>query len=176
VARVSFDLNGTLLDPRERADALDLAVQLAMAHTLAGEFPPFADLLRAAGSEPPDELPPFEEVEETLARLASAGHTLIALTNSSRETAELHLERAGLRYLFHEVAGADQAGAYKPDARVYGLVDSDWHVAAHWWDVLGAARAGRRTVYVARREQLPAHLTADLVVDDLEGLDPRRLT
>ena len=76
MATISFDLNGTLLDPGEQTDVLQDAVHLAMAHTLAGDFRPFAELLEAAGGEVPDELPPFPDVVTGLDRLAAAGHRL----------------------------------------------------------------------------------------------------
>ena len=175
MARISFDLNGTLLDPADRADVLDRAVELAMAHTLAGEFRPSEELLEAAGAPLPADFAPFVDVPEGLERLHGAGHDLMVLTNSATDTAERHLTRAGLRALFCEVAGTDRVRAYKPDPRVYALVESDWHVAAHWWDVLGAARAGRRTVHVARRDTLPATVHADIEVKDLSELNPRAL-
>ena len=171
MATITFDLNGTLLDPGAQAGVLHEAVQMAMAHTLSGDFRPFAELLEAAGGEVPDELPPFPDVAPGLDRLAAAGHRLSVITNSARETGERHLSRAGLRERFDRVAGVDEAQAYKPDPRAYALVDGDWHVASHWWDVLGAGAVGRRTVYVARQGPLPPTVRADLVVDRLDEID-----
>src|SRR4051794_10476551 len=142
-----------------------------MAHTLAGQFRPFAELLGAAGGELPDAMPPFGDVVSGLDRLLQAGHRLAVITNSSRETGVAHLDRAGLLDRFERVAGVHGAQAYQPDPRAYALIDSDWHVAAHWWDVLGARAAGRRTVYVARRGPLPATVDADLTVDRLDDLE-----
>jgi 2-haloacid dehalogenase len=170
MATITFDLNGTLLDPGDQAEVLQRAVQLAMAHTVAGDFRPFAELLEAAGGQVPDAQPPFDDVPPALDRLRANGHRLAVITNSARETGEQHLERAGLLDRFERVAGTDEVGAYKPDRRVYALVPGDWHVAAHWWDILGARRAGRRTVYVARREPLPVTVVADLVVERLDAL------
>ena len=45
VAWLLFDLNGTLLDPGERADELKQAVTLAMADTLSGGYRPFGAFL-----------------------------------------------------------------------------------------------------------------------------------
>jgi len=58
------------------------------------------------------------------------------------------------------VIGADAVGVYKPERRVYaaGLeaigapAEQTWLVAAHWWDVAGAKRAGLRTAWVGRDE------------------------
>lgn len=171
MARISFDLNGTLLDPGEQAEVLQQAVHLAMAHTLAEDFRPFAELIEAAGGRPPDALPAFDDVASGLERLRAQGHELTVLTNSARRTGEDHLERAGLREHFAHVAGVDEAGAYKPARRAYALVEADWHVAAHWWDVLGAGQAGRRTVYVARQGPLPSTVTADLTVERIDQID-----
>ena len=171
MALITFDLNGTLLDPGDQSDLLQDAVRLAMAHTLAGDFRPFSELLEAAGGRVPDEQPPFPDVEPGLERLAAAGHRLAVITNSARETGEQHLERAGLLPHFERVAGVDEARAYKPDRRAYDLVPGDWHVAAHWWDVLGAACAGRKTVYVARQGPLPPTARADLVVDRIDEIE-----
>lgn len=131
MASITFDLNGTLLDPGEQADVLQDGVRLAMAHTLADDFRPFAELLEAAGGEVPESMPPFGAV----------------------------------------VAGLEEASAYEPYPRAYALIESEWHVAAHWWDVLGAGAVGRKTVYVARQEPLPPTVRADVVVERLDELE-----
>jgi FMN phosphatase YigB (HAD superfamily) len=172
MAVISFDLNGTLLDPRDQRDVLQRAVQFAMAHTLAGEFLPFDELLEAAGGRPPDAMPAYPDVAAGLDRLREAGHELSVLTNSAGDTGTDHLARAGILDRFTRVAGADEAGAYKPDRRVYDLIpDGAWHVAAHWWDILGAGRAGRRTIYIARAGPLPSTVEADIVVERLDEID-----
>jgi FMN phosphatase YigB (HAD superfamily) len=171
MAVISFDLNGTLLDPQDQTDVLQRAVQLAMAHTLAGEFRPFDELLEAAGGRPPDAMPLRPDVTAGLDRLRAAGHELCVLTNSAADTGTEHLARAGILDRFTRVAGADEAGAYKPDRRVYDLIpDGEWHVAAHWWDILGADRAGRRTIYIARAGPLPSTVKAEIVVERLDDL------
>ncbi len=100
VATITFDLNGTLFDRGDEADALQQAAALAMAHTLVGDVRPFADLLEAAGGEVPDHMPPFPDVGAGLDHLAAAGHALAVITNSARDTGEEHLRRAGLRERF----------------------------------------------------------------------------
>ena len=155
---VAFDLNGTLLDPGDEGPALQRAVRLAMAHTLASDFRPFAELLEAAGGSVPEAMDPFSDVVEGLDRLAEAGHRLIVITNSARETGTQHLERAGLLARFERVVGVDEVGAYKPDRRVYAYAldqvgaqaGDSWLVAAHDWDIVGARAAGMRTLFVDR--------------------------
>ncbi len=73
MALVAFDLNGTLLDPAEQSEKLHAAVRLAMAHTLAGDFRPFAQLLEAAGGNVPERMEPFPDVGDGLDRLAEGG-------------------------------------------------------------------------------------------------------
>jgi 2-haloacid dehalogenase len=154
--------------------ALAGAVDHGMALTLAGGYRPFAELIEAglrrelevAGEDPGrasaavELLPsmrPFPEAAEALDVLAEAGHTLMVLTNSTGQAAETVLRNAGLRERFAAVRATDEVAAFKPDPRVYGLVPREgeaWLVAAHWWDVLGAGRAGLRTAWVARKERV----------------------
>ena len=166
---VLFDLNGTLLDPGEQLPVLQRAVQLAMAHTLAGDFRPFGELLAAAGGETPDEMPAYDDAEPALGRLDEAGHRLVVLTNSERATAERHLACAGLDTAFERVVGTDEIGAYKPDRGVYLRAlelleangDDAWLVAAHDWDLVGAHNAGLRTAFVDRGLPAPSTITPD---------------
>jgi 2-haloacid dehalogenase len=84
------------------------------------------------------------------------------VTNSAADAARSALDAAGLLEHMHAVIGADAAGAYKPDPRVYrnalgvlGLEPGEtWFVAGHWWDVAGAKRCGLRTAWIARDEGL----------------------
>ncbi len=179
MALVLFDLNGTLLDPGPLAPAMRRAVRLAMAHTLAGDVRPFAELLGAAGGQVPEAMPPYHDVEPGLDRLAAAGHRLAVVTQSARATGEQHLSGAGLLDRFERVVGADEAGAAKPDRRVYAFAlqalggapaGESWLVAAHDWDVVGAHAAGLRTAYVDRGGPPPVSVRADRVVDAITEL------
>src|SRR5215218_250772 len=189
MAHVLFDVNGTLLDPRgltaswEGAPSglglsvLDHTVLQSMVDTMTGEFRPFTDYIRAAlahraellglgdeaveaGMAAAAALPPYPDAADALARLRLAGHTPCAVTNSAADAARAALTQAGLIEHLDAVVGADAAGAYKPDPRVYrhaldvlGLQAGEtWFVAGHWWDVTGAKRAGLRTVWIARDE------------------------
>ncbi len=179
MALILFDLNGTLLDPGLEKDKLQAAVRLAMIHTLADDFRPFAELLEAAGGTVPEQMPPFADVADGLDRLKSQGHRLAVLTNSARATAERHLDGAGLRGRFERVIGVDEVGAYKPDRRAYayaleqlsGTAQDTWLVAAHDWDVVGAHGAGLRTAFVARGGPRPVTVAADRDADALTALD-----
>jgi 2-haloacid dehalogenase len=186
-AWIAFDLNGTLLDPAgplddQHADlaqaALDDAVLQAMADTLTGEHRPFPEHLRAAlerrllvaglgdavldaAMERARALPAFHDAAVALEILASGGYRIAVVTNSAADAGRTALAAAGLNGHIEAVVGADEAGAYKPDPRVYGLAaarlgaapDGICLVAAHAWDVLGAQRAGWRAAWVAHRER-----------------------
>ena len=180
MALVLFDLNGTLLDPGPLAPALQHAARLAMAHTLAGDVRPFAELIEAAGGAVPEAMPPFADVAAGLDRLRTEGHRLAVVTQSARATGEQHLSGAGLLDRFERVIGTDEVGAAKPDRRVYayavaelggGPDEGTWLVAAHDWDVIGAHGAGLRTAFVDRGGPPPVSVRADRIVTALTELD-----
>ncbi len=179
MALILFDLNGTLLDPGSGQGTLQAAVRLAMAHTLADDFRPFAELLEAVGGDVPDEMAPFPDVPEGLDRLRNRGHRLAVLTNSARETGERHLQRAGLRDSFERVIGVDEVGAYKPARRTYAFAleqldvaaEHAWLVAAHDWDLIGAQAAGLRTAFLARGGPRPSTIVVDREAAGLTALE-----
>ncbi|CAA9494216.1 MAG: hypothetical protein AVDCRST_MAG69-1516 [uncultured Solirubrobacteraceae bacterium] len=179
MALILFDLNGTLLDPGSEQDKLQNAVRLAMAHTLADDFRPFAELLQAVGGSVPEELPHFPDVPAGLDRLRGRGHRLAVLTNSAQATGEQHVKRAGLREFFERVIGVDEVGAYKPSRRAYAFAldqlgaapDETWLVAAHDWDLIGAHAAGLRTAFLARGGPRPTTIPVDSEAADLTALE-----
>jgi len=175
--------------------ALDDAVAAGMVATLTGSYRPFKELMGAALTRRVrlaglDEgklddalamtarMPPYPEVPGALDALRSRGMRLAVLTNSATADGESVLERAGLRDRFELVTGTDQVEAFKPDPRVYRhAVDALGAqpgevtlVAAHWWDVEGAKRAGLRTAWVARRERV---LRSSVPEPDVRGEDLR---
>jgi 2-haloacid dehalogenase len=156
-------------------EALDEAVMMSMADTLSGVFRPFPDLLRGAlgrrarlaGLPAGDELdaaielaaalPAHPDAAAALDHLRADGRRIAVLTNSAADAARRTLEAAGLADRIDALHGADAAQAYKPDPAVYALVGVEpgaWFVAAHWWDVTGAARAGLRTAWVSRDDRV----------------------
>jgi 2-haloacid dehalogenase len=178
---VLFDLNGTLVDPSRLSEpllpeAFEDAIQLAMVTTLTGGRAAFRDLIASAlrrrlalagrdasEAEPAlaelARMPAFPEARSALERLTAGGFHVGVLTQSSAEAAAQVLEHAGLRDAIEVVISADDAGAFKPDPRVYELArgrfgEPAWLVAAHWWDTAGAARAGLRTAWVSRHDRV----------------------
>jgi 2-haloacid dehalogenase len=151
----------------------------AMLATLTGEHPPFPTLIEAglrrrvllAGGDPDTaaaaigllgSMPAYIEAPAALEQLRGEGLRLGVLTQSATDAADQVLRFAGLRDRIELVVGADETGAYKPDPRAYrGVLERAGAtagevclVAAHWWDVAGARRAGLRTGWVARGERL----------------------
>jgi 2-haloacid dehalogenase len=106
--------------------------------------------------------------------------TVVALTNSVASVAESQLANAGLRPLFDAVMSADSVGHLKPAREPYAAVAEAYGVeiaevrlvAAHWWDVAGAMRAGCRAAFVARPTMplSPAWPRPDIVEPDIAGV------
>jgi 2-haloacid dehalogenase len=103
-------------------------------------------------------LPPHPDVAPSLERLRQAGLRLAALTNSTLRVARAQLRHAGLTRYFEAILSADAVGRLKPAPEVYrmaakqlGVKRSELRlVAAHAWDIAGAASAGCATAFVAR--------------------------
>jgi 2-haloacid dehalogenase len=103
-------------------------------------------------------LPAHPEVPGALASLRDAGLQLVALTNSTLEVAEAQLTHAGIREKFEQVFSADGVRRLKPAPEPYRMVAERLGVslgdvtlvAAHAWDIAGAARVGCKTAFVAR--------------------------
>jgi 2-haloacid dehalogenase len=152
-------------------------IQSALVATVTGAYSQFGALAAAAlemtaeqaGVELGDDdrqaiaaqlrqLPAHPEVAGALRRLRDAGLRLAALTNSTEEVARAQLEHAGLIDLFDLVLSADTVRRLKPAPEPYRMaaerlgvaVDQVRLIAAHAWDVAGAARAGCATAFVAR--------------------------
>jgi 2-haloacid dehalogenase len=125
-------------------------------------------------------LDPHPDVLDALGRLRAAGFRTATLTNGSNEAAAAQLAHAGLTGLLDATMTVDEVRAFKPDRAVYvaaarrfGVTPSEMlMVAAHDWDIAGAARAGCMTAFVTRPGvswSLPGE-PPGLVVEDLNGL------
>jgi len=125
------------------ADLLDAALRRLLER--AGRDPAEADDAMARLPS----MPAFPEAAEALATLREAGFEVSVLTQSARENAERVLDNAGLR-----MDRVLSASPLKPDPRAYEPARGAWFVAAHWWDVAGAAGAGLRTAWVSRDDRV----------------------
>lgn len=174
-------------------------LQYTMAYTLAGEYREFSDIgvdvlhMAAARSDltltPEDvaqvlqairQLPAYPDVPKALRRLQSAGYRLATLTNSTQSLMEAQLRYAELDSYFEHALSIEAVGKFKPAGETYRYAahimgvptEEILMVAAHPWDLLGAARAGCRTAFLQRPEQalLPGAPTPDYVVKNVAEL------
>lgn len=159
-------------------EVLATAVQSAMTDTVLGQYREFSRHLRSAievvaarrqldagrievAVERASRLPPYPDAEDALGRLNDAGRRLAVLTNSGAEGGRATLEAAGLSDHFHEILGVDAVRRFKPHPSTYAHAVSALGtnpaeivmVAAHAWDVRGAAHAGMRTGWIGRGEE-----------------------
>jgi 2-haloacid dehalogenase len=194
---VAEALGGEVGRALSRREWFDRMIRSALALTAAGTYVPFGRLAGAAlrdlagerGREVTDEqvaalahgirhLPAHPDVVPALSGLRAHGHRVVTLTNSVREVAEEQLTTSGLRGLVDAVYSADEVQRLKPALEPYRMVleqeraDAAVLVAAHDWDVAGAAAAGLATVFVAREGRRPfgAVTAPTFVIDDLDRL------
>jgi 2-haloacid dehalogenase len=170
-------------------------IQSALVGTVTGAYHPFGTVAMAALAMVAEQagvalraedrdavaagmrrLPAHPEVPQALARLREAGFRLAALTNSTEQVARAQLEHAGVVAAFEQVLSADMVRRLKPAPEPYRLaaerlgvaVGEVRLVAAHAWDLAGAARAGCATAFVAR----PGKVLDPLVeAPDVVGVD-----
>ena len=169
---VVFDALGTLLDLGRAAGGAELSRTLhhAASLTLIGEYAPLAEIARAVDQRLPEQIEsaePYDDAAEALEVLADAGIPAYVLTNGAAEA----LPNGPLARL-KDVISVEDVRRFKPDpapyahaARVIGVAPNQlFFVTAHGWDVLGAANAGYRAVWVQRGEWSqpvpPPHLRA----------------
>jgi 2-haloacid dehalogenase len=183
--------------PELGAPILRSAIETAMTDTIVGVHRPLAEHLRGAlvleaarsgldaalvdeAAERATRLRPWPDAREALGLLTAAGLTVAALTNSGAAAGRTTLEHAGLLDAFDLVLGVEAVGVFKPHPRTYahavehlgGRPEDVLLVAAHGWDVAGAAHAGLRTGFVSRTERAlsPVVPAPDLTAPDLLGM------
>ena len=119
-------------------------------------------------------LEPQIGLQLALHTLANAGWRLVALSNGSGESTHKLLEQANILPFFDRVLSCDAVQKTKPHPDVYALAKQDgdsevWLVAAHVWDIMGAASAGLRTTFITQHEKafLAVYPQPDMVAVDL---------
>ncbi len=125
-------------------------------------------------------LPVHADVPAGITALGGRGSRLVTLSNGSASVAEALFERAGIRADFERLLTVEDVGRWKPAPEAYayalqqcGVDSSDaMLVAAHPWDIDGAARAGLTTAWINRSGgPYPAYFrTPDLRVASLTDL------
>ncbi len=148
----------------------------AMALSTAGGYQPFKEILAA---ELPRVLAMLEveatedvrsQIMATFAELEiqpdalkafkilqTAGWELVALSNGSEDSTRKLLEQSNALTFFSNILSCDIVKKIKPHPDVYALAKGDrdeiWMVAAHAWDIMGAALAGLKTAFITQEEK-----------------------
>ena len=119
-------------------------------------------------------LEPFPEAPGMLACLTRARMRTAILSNGNSGMLDPMVTASGLANHFEAVLSVDEAGVFKPDPRVYRLVEARCGVtpdkvcflSSNCWDAHGAAQFGFRTVWVNRtgapNDNLPGTLSAEI--------------
>jgi HAD superfamily hydrolase (TIGR01509 family) len=123
--------------------------------------------------------PPLgDAVRGRLAGLRHAGWKLAVVTNGEAGVQEATAERIGLAPLLDACVVSGAVGVRKPDPRIFALaaeacgepLDGAWMIGDGEADILGAARAGIRSVWLARgRAWHRADVRPDQVADGIEA-------
>ncbi len=106
------------------------------------------------------QLPAHPDVQPALQLLRDEGVRVVTLTNGSAQTTQQLLKRAALEDFVEESISIDEVKHWKPAREVYlhaakrtGVSPGELAlVAAHGWDIQGAARAGLVTGYISRKD------------------------
>jgi 2-haloacid dehalogenase len=119
-------------------------------------------------------LDPFPEVSAMLAALKRAGVRSAILSNGNPEMLGPMVKASGLADHFDAVLSVDAAQVFKPDPRVYRLVEARCGVkpdkvcflSSNCWDAHGAAHFGFATIWVNRAgapdDNLPGNPVAEI--------------
>lgn len=126
------------------------------------------------------ELQLHTDVIDAVRMLAKNGHRLITLSNGATTLAERLFADAGIREHFEKLLSVADAPLWKPAPSSYAFaarrcgvqMEEMLLVAAHPWDINGAAEAGLRTCWVNREKtRYPGFFrTPEFTVRDLGEL------
>lgn len=140
------------------------------AHALAQVAPELDAATRAKLSDEWLTVPAHGDAAEALARLAEARITTAILSNGTRAMIQRAIDAAGLRV--DRVLSVDDIGVYKPDPRVYAMLDAlgprgdTLFVSSNAFDAEGAKRDGRIVAFIdrggAQPDVEPDHRVASL--------------
>lgn len=118
-------------------------------------------------------LRPFADAGPALASLRAAGLGVAILSNGTHAMLRDAIVAAGWDGVFDAVLSIDDVGIFKPDPRIYALVERATGVApeatvfvsANPWDSAGAATAGFRVVRLARTAMPAEYLFASRMAE-----------
>ncbi len=146
------------------------------AWALARVAPELDEALRARLVEQWLTLPAYGDAPAALRRLAAHRMRTAVLSNGTRPMVESALGHADLAV--DDVRSVDELGVYKPDPRVYAMLDAmapveaTLFVSSNAFDAEGAKRTGRRVGFIARGGARPG-VEPDLQVRSLAELAGR---
>lgn len=124
------------------------------AHALVQVAPELDGEIRARLSDEWLTVPAHGDALDALGRLAGAGLTTAILSNGTRPMIQRAIDAAGLRV--DRILSVDDLRVYKPDPRVYAMLDelgpaSDTlFVSSNAFDAEGAKRNGRVVAFIDR--------------------------
>lgn len=103
----------------------------------------------------------YPDVIKGLQLLKDNGFRLVTLTNSPQSALQEQLKNSHLTAYFEQALSIDSISKYKPAAETYlwaanllQVVPQDMlMIAAHGWDIAGAAHAGLSTGFISREGQ-----------------------
>lgn len=186
---------GVFGDSRSRTEWFLTLEECWLTNTITGQYQAFSELaqgaLKMVGlrhhvevsdsdchtlAEALKALPAHGDVRRALQLLKANGYSLIALSNGALEAVQQQLASAGLTDCFDHIMSAGEIKQFKPAREAYHMVAQRLGiatqqmimVAAHAWDIAGAAHAGCRTAFVERPGKV---LNPVGVQPDLSGTD-----
>lgn len=122
-------------------------------------------------------LPPYTDVRSALTQLRDGGFRLACLTNGTQQSLHAQMAHAQLADFFELLLSVEEVQRYKPAPEPYRMACRKLNlsaegvvlVAAHAWDIAGAAAAGLKTAFIRRpRKTLnPLGPKPDFEHDDL---------
>ena len=129
-------------------------------------------------------LPPFDDVQDALSRLALAGYRMYAFSNGSEEAVETLLKTAGIRNFFQGLVSTDDLKSFKPSPAVYAHFlrkahaagAEAWLISGNPFDVIGAISMGMHAAWVRRSPEAvfdPWEIEPTLTVESLRDLADR---
>jgi 2-haloacid dehalogenase len=129
-------------------------------------------------------LPAFNDVQDGLTRLKTAGFQLYAFSNGKADALELLLNNAGIRDLFLGVVSVDDIKTFKPSPATYNhfLRQAEatganaWLVSSNPFDVIGAISAGMKAAWLRRSPEAvfdPWGIHPTITIDTLLDLQDR---
>ena len=107
------------------------------------------------------ELDVFADVRDGIERLVDMGYPCYVVSNGNPEMLASMVDHAGIGDLLAGTISADEVETFKPDAEIYRHaagrvgtpIDEIVHVAAGWFDVMGAQHAGLQSAWVNRTDE-----------------------